>query len=102
MSKTPKSNASMKQKRYGNVLNPHSYEGILSDDSTTMASQLGSQHSKYINSKNSHYEEKLGISVCLNSPKTSQKIGLQNPMAQFYNFSDISSMGGNEDAFKFS
>jgi hypothetical protein len=67
-----------------------------------MASQLGSQHSKYITSKNSHYEEKMGISVCLNSPKTSQKIGLQNPMAQFYNFSDISSMGGNEDVFKFS
>lgn len=99
---TPKSNASVKQKRYGNVLNPHSYQGILSDDSTTMASQLGSQHSKYMNSKYSHYEDRTGISVCLNSPVTSQKIGLQNPMTHFYNFSDISSMGGNEEAFKFS
>ncbi len=67
-----------------------------------MASQLGLQHSKYVGSKHSQYNEQVGISVCLNSPKTSQKMQPQNPMSHFYNFSDISSMGGNDEAFKFS
>jgi len=41
-------------------MNPQSRHGIASDDATTMASQLESQNSKYVNSKFSYYEEKNG------------------------------------------
>jgi len=65
---------SSKFQRYQHALKPGM---ILSEDSTTMASQIGSQASKYINQTG------------LNKVQTSHRLGQQSNVNTF---SDISSM----------